>query len=78
MKFKSENLYQIYAYLRTQEHLSEAHREAEGMLLYPTTERSVDEAMVAQGHRIRVATLDLSQGWGEIEERLLGFIDVQS
>ena len=78
MKFKSENLYQIYAYLRTQEHLSEAHGEAEGMLLYPTIEVNLDEAMVVQGHRIRVATLDLSQSWGEIEERLLDFIGVQS
>lgn len=43
-KFKSENLYQIYAYLRTQEHRSEAHGSAEGMLLYPTTTHDLDEA----------------------------------
>jgi len=32
-KFKSENLYQLYAYLRTQEDQSDAHRTAGGMLL---------------------------------------------
>lgn len=69
-KFKSENLYQIYAYLRTQEHLSDAHRTAEGMLLYPTTVHEINEPMEVQGHRIRIATVNLTQGWNQIEERL--------
>jgi len=74
-KFKSENLYQLYAYLRTQEHLSDAHRFAEGMLLYPRTARDVDDCMLVQGHRIRVATLDLSTDWEAIEKRLVGFVE---
>jgi 5-methylcytosine-specific restriction enzyme subunit McrC len=73
-KFKSENLYQIYAYLRTQEHLSEAHLCAEGMLLYPTTEREIDELMKVQGHRIRIATVNLAQDWDQIETRLLALV----
>lgn len=76
-KFKSENLYQIYAYLRTQEHRSAAHAAAEGMLLYPTTSRELDEAMFVQGHRIRVATVDLSRPWREIEERLYSLVDAE-
>jgi len=77
LKFKSENLYQIYAYLRTQEHLSHAHRVAEGMLLYPVTSEHVDETMSVQGHRIRVATVDLAAEWSEIETRLLGLVDAE-
>ncbi|MBE0657626.1 MAG: hypothetical protein IH602_08035 [Bryobacteraceae bacterium] len=76
-KFKSENLYQVYAYLRTQEHRSAAHAAAEGMLLYPTTSRELDEAMFVQGHRIRVATVDLSRPWREIEERLHSLVDAE-
>ncbi len=73
---KSQNLYQIYAYLRTQEHRSAAHAAAEGMLLYPTTRLELDEAMFVQRHRIRVATVDLSRPWPEIEERLLALAEV--
>ena len=38
LKFKTENLYQIYAYLRTQEGEGENYRNARGMLLYPTVD----------------------------------------
>lgn len=74
-KFKSENLYQIYAYLRTQENLSESHRQAEGMLLYPTTTDVADESMCVQGHRIRIATLNLADDWKLIEKRLRELVE---
>ena len=73
-KFRSENLYQVYAYLRTQEHLSPSHRRAAGMLLYPTTSYDLDEAMIVQGHRIRLATVDLGEPWERIEACLIGLI----
>src|SRR5438094_10183108 len=47
------------------------HCEAAGLLLYPTTERELDETMFIQGHSIRVATVNLDQPWNEIERRLL-------
>jgi 5-methylcytosine-specific restriction enzyme subunit McrC len=56
-KFRSENLYQLYAYLRTQEHYGASHRTASGMLLYPTTGPVLNKAMLVQGHRITVATI---------------------
>lgn len=72
-KFLSYHLYQIYAYLRTQEDRSEQHRSAEGVLLYPSAGgASFDEAMQVQGHRIRVRTLDLSMDWAAVEADLLG------
>lgn len=74
LKFKSENLYQIYAYLRTQEDLSEAHRQASGVLLYPTTAYDVDAEMLVQGHRIRVVSVNLSDTWQRIEEHLLNLL----
>jgi 5-methylcytosine-specific restriction enzyme subunit McrC len=72
--FKSENLYQIYAYLRTQEHRSTADRYADGMLLYPTTTQDLDEGILVQGHRIRISTVNLSDHWETIETRLLALV----
>ncbi|MGC9999897.1 MAG: hypothetical protein ABSE21_07330 [Bryobacteraceae bacterium] len=73
-KFKSENLYQLYAYLRTQEQQSDAHRCSQGMLLYPTTSQDLSETINVQGHRMHIATVDLSQEWETIETRLLALV----
>ena len=74
-KFKSENLYQLYAYLRTQEQESDAHRGAQGMLLYPTTSQELNETMSVQGHRMYIATVDLSKEWETIEARLRALVN---
>lgn len=76
-RFRSDNLYQLYTYLRTQEHRGAPHRSAAGMLLYPTTDRELDESMLIQGHPIRVATLNLSARWEAIEEVLTNLVTSQ-
>lgn len=73
-KFKSPNLYQIYSYLRTQEHLSDAHRCAAGLLLYPTNGYEVHDAMFVQGHRIDICTVNLALRWQEIERQRLDYV----
>ena len=45
------------------------------MLLYPTVDRPLDEEADIQGHNIRVSTIDLSDSWEEIEDRLLSFLE---
>jgi 5-methylcytosine-specific restriction enzyme subunit McrC len=75
-RFRSQNLYQVYSYLRTQEHLSDAHRRAAGLLLYPTNGYDVRDAMLVQGHRIDVATINLALPWQEIEKQLLADVGV--
>jgi 5-methylcytosine-specific restriction enzyme subunit McrC len=72
--FNSSHLYQIYAYLRSQEHVSESHRCASGILLYPAVRERLFETVELQGHRIHLATIDLSQSWDEIENKLLDLI----
>ena len=72
--FDSSHLYQMYAYLRSQEHLSEHHRQATGILLYPAACYRLSEAVQLQGHRIRFETIDLVRPWMEIEEDLLAII----
>ena len=69
--FNSEHLYQIYAYLRSQDDISEIHRNATGVLLYPTVHEELDETIILQGHPIRVVTVDLAQAWRGIEDKLL-------
>lgn len=72
--FRPPHLYQIYAYLRTQEHLSDKHAQATGILLYPAVHRELAEKFTLQSHAIRVETVDLTAPWHEIEQRLLGLI----
>lgn len=68
--FRSENLYQLFSYLRN---YAVAHPEgaaAEGILLYPEVRRSFEATYSLHGHRVRFATLDLARPWRDIEARL--------
>jgi len=69
--FKSANLYQIYAYLRSQAGRGDPLGDgAEGILLYPSLGRDLDESINIQGHRIRFVTVNLALKAGEMLERL--------
>ena len=72
--FDSSHLYQMYAYLRSQEHLSERLGTASGILLYPTVQWHLSEQIEVQGHLIRFETIDLSEPWKAIEAKLLELI----
>ncbi|WP_035058108.1 5-methylcytosine-specific restriction endonuclease system specificity protein McrC [Desulfuromonas sp. TF] len=69
---KSGYIYQIYAYLRSQED-NEFGKNAEGMLLHPAIGRDVDEIVQIQGHRIRFVTVDLTKRSDAILSRLRSF-----
>jgi 5-methylcytosine-specific restriction enzyme subunit McrC len=73
-QFKREDLFQLYAYLRTQEEVSIAHRGARGMLLYPTTALDLYERMQIQGHELAVATVDLAKPWEAVHTRLMDLV----
>ena len=72
-RFRSENLYQIYAYLKN---LSSTEQGVtiRGILLYPTAGSTVDEVLSIQGHLIHVKTIDLEQSWQKIHDDLLALI----
>ena len=57
--FDSAHLYQLYAYLKSQEHLSDAHRTAMGILLYPVIDESFSERIELQDHIMRAAASPL-------------------
>ena len=69
--FSSASLYQLYAYLRSQEHLSEHHECCEGILLYPAARYQLAERIRMHGHTLRWQTIDLSQSWENVESDLL-------
>ena len=73
-KLDSGHLYQLYAYLRTQEERSMRHRTAAGVLLYPSVGVTVRERHVMQGHVLLVATVDLAAPWESIEGELMGVV----
>jgi 5-methylcytosine-specific restriction enzyme subunit McrC len=72
----SGNFYQIFAYLKNLESKGAADARAEGMLLYPTTTRSLDLTYMIQGHLIRVCTINLAQHWEGIQQDLLKLLDL--
>jgi 5-methylcytosine-specific restriction enzyme subunit McrC len=68
---KSGYVYQIYAYLRSQEHASDPlSAGSEGLMLHPTIDCDIDETVRIQGHDIRFVTVDLAQPESEILARL--------
>ncbi|MEA5257027.1 5-methylcytosine-specific restriction endonuclease system specificity protein McrC [Arcicella aquatica] len=69
-KIHSRNLYQMFAYLKNQPNL-----QAEGILLYPTVQKSLSLSYTYEGHQIRVETLNLNQSWMEIKNDLLKILD---
>lgn len=72
--FRSENLYQLFAYLRNDAIAEPALAVAEGMLLYPQVRQSLDTTYVVHGHRVRLATVDLAAAWPDVERRLSDLI----
>lgn len=72
---RSGYLFQIYAYLRSQEEDSDPlSRIASGLLLHPSVGEMINESVEIQGHEIRFATVDLSAESKEIRSQLLNIV----
>ncbi len=73
---RSEYIYQIYAYLRSQEGNGDSlSDDASGLLLHPSVGQMIDEAFVVQNHKIRFLTIDLGATAKEIREQLLRVLE---
>jgi len=69
---RSGYLYQIYAYLRTQEGKGDdLDKNAAGLLLHPSIGEDFHESVEMQGHRISFATIDLTTDANDIKRRLV-------
>jgi 5-methylcytosine-specific restriction enzyme subunit McrC len=69
--FDASHLYQLYTYLKSQEHVSEAHRKAVGILLYPAVHNSFSEKARLQDQVIRLESVDLAAPWQDVERQLV-------
>ncbi|WP_411868824.1 5-methylcytosine-specific restriction endonuclease system specificity protein McrC [Vulcanococcus limneticus] len=75
LSLRSGYVYQLYAYLRSQEGRGDARADrADGLLLHPAINGDVDEAVLIQGHQMRFATVDLAGDHGAIKSRLLELV----
>ena len=73
---KIGHIYQLYAYLRSQEQPSEPiTRDSEGVLLYPSLGVDYNESTTIQGHRVAFATVDLAADTQTIRSQLLRIVD---
>ena len=72
LRFNSGNIYQMYAYLRSQERFNDPGScNSTGVLLYPAIDCDVDESALIQGHEIRFATVNLATDSQTIRKQLL-------
>jgi 5-methylcytosine-specific restriction enzyme subunit McrC len=76
-RLPSENLYQLYTYLR-QKSSDAGWEQSEGILLYPRTNQDIAVEFTTHGHRIRALTLDLAQPWKQIHNELLRVVSETS
>ena len=68
----SGHIFQMYAYLRSQESDSDPRSlDSSGLLLHPSVGEDIDESAVIQGHRIHFATVDLTADSTAIRARLI-------
>ena len=70
-----DDMFQIYAYLRSQTHRDTGGRRSEGMLLHPSVGEDIDEAVRIQGHTIRFATVNLAGEPTKLRDGLLRLVD---
>ena len=68
----SNHIFQMYAYLRSQESDCDPRSlDSSGLLLHPCVGEDIDESAVIQGHRIHFATVDLAADSTAIRARLI-------
>ncbi|MBN1634779.1 MAG: hypothetical protein JW917_11490 [Ignavibacteria bacterium] len=73
-KFHSSNMYQIYSYLSNLESRGGKNANCEGILLYPTVDKELNMSFRHKNHKIMFKTVNLSQDWRMIEDRLKSII----
>ncbi len=72
--FRSENLYQLFSYLKNHVVRVPSGTQLDGMLLYPQVGSQFDTQFAIQGSKVCLATVDLGRPWQDISERLRGLI----
>lgn len=69
-KINSNNLYQLFSYLKNQETNSELTLNCEGILLYPSIQNDFIYSFKYKNHKIRIMSINLNQDWQNIHRDL--------
>jgi len=73
-RFKTENLYQVFAYLINKRE-TPGWENVEGILLYPTTTEDFHEQLTfLDQHKMQICSINLNQDWQSIETDLIGIL----
>jgi 5-methylcytosine-specific restriction enzyme subunit McrC len=72
-KLHSQNLYQLYSYLRNLEGKKQhpLNQSSEGILIYPTVNYSLNVEYLMGTHKVKIRTIDLGNEWEKIKDELL-------
>lgn len=71
----SAYLYQMYAYLRTQESSEKSiNNNSEGVLIHPAVGQDYDEFIILQDHKVRFITVNLTSPICQIKENIMKVI----
>ena len=73
-KINSNNLYQLFSYLKNQETDSELTLDCEGILLYPSIQNDFIHSFKYENHNIRIMSINLNQDWQNIRTGLLQIV----
>jgi len=73
-KVHSAHLYQLVSYIKNLKRRGGSDANAEGMLLYPTVDRSLRLEYTLLGHKVRICTVDLAQDWEKIDSELRALV----
>ncbi len=73
-RIHTENLYQIYAYMRNLALFGGFAGQVDGLLLYRQVDEKVMVDLRIHGHRLLVRTVDLAQPWEAIHRELLDLL----
>jgi len=66
----------MYAYLKTQEELSDQKKIASGILLYPKSRKNnINTSIELLSHTMKISCIDLSKPWQDIERDLLEIVE---
>lgn len=71
-KLISTNLYQVFAYINNLK--SKYDEKPTGILLYPKVDKDLNLSYNISGHPMKIYTIDMSQPWQNIHERLIEII----
>ena len=73
-KINSNNLYQLFSYLKNQETDTDLTHNCKGILLYPSIQNDFVHSFKYENHKIRIMSLNLNQDWQNIRNDLLKIV----